>query len=591
MLESRAPLISRQDDEDITSMFKNRTLFPSLMDKELRRSVMNAVRQQGPILSLDTLKRDMSLLQKRIYEPLSNLLVGTKEKDKTTVQKSIKHYFGTQPDVLSLSPHERSKFKRLCYEQLFVYLMSTGLITDDELCNIASRVLERFGISPCQLITNNDEEEFDIEGLESYDDVDIKRRHGMKLFSEKNPVRALNYKSIYNNYYSDNLLSASSMGRYITRIFLFGAQHVTTVSSPSIMCDISPLAVFKRRPGSPCPSINRQLVSGASEAGKFCGSEKILHVSRRRPTHQFNSPQRSCELIISTHSSSSPNVVSPSPNVVSPFVNAVSPFSKDFASSSTAVSPSSKDFASSSTDVSPSSKDFASPLTDVSSTLGVLCPSVKRVQSQSSDPHSPDSNSPSKRPRLFSKSSSIYSCSSAYDVPFPPRRSPDNLCRANGDGLGTEAPETLPYMSPNLTGVVRSEGPSNEHSDEKINIFRNFKFETEKQVRSFCQEQLEMDPTSTFTLRLKRLKILGPNILGPNIPEPEILKPEILEPEILEQLHLPEGSCLGGMADYVVNEVDFITVYSEAFSNPKHNATTGKPHVCNKLPPRDGPFF
>lgn len=222
LLEGRAPAISSQDRNYISEKFKEYHLFPKLTDPDLRAEVKKAVDRQGPIITLRTFHKDLTVLQRRLHDPLKDVL-GPMSRSEHTIRSKVKATFEDILEQLTrttrsrprYNPEQRKQFADRCYELLFWKLMrtSTGFrVSKIGLHELAMRVYRNKFLDRPLPIPNSREERYDLE---------TGRRHGLQLFNKPVAMRRL-YADEQRDIIEDKSVSASFMARFIASVFLEG---------------------------------------------------------------------------------------------------------------------------------------------------------------------------------------------------------------------------------------------------------------------------------------------------------------------------------------------------------------------------------
>src|SRR6266567_3178606 len=134
-VESRAPSVSSSDREHIFHKFDKREIFQSLADNEDRGRVKQEIEKQGLILTLNTFRLDMHILD-RIHASLVNCLGEMEPADtlRQKIQDLFRSHFYITPAHDNGMPQDLdtqfSNLARRCYEHLFLHMLRKSCLKE-----------------------------------------------------------------------------------------------------------------------------------------------------------------------------------------------------------------------------------------------------------------------------------------------------------------------------------------------------------------------------------------------------------------------------------------------------------------------------
>jgi hypothetical protein len=308
MLQSRAPSLSSVDRTYVVRKFENGELFHKLADEDVREAVKTAVCNQGLILSLQTIAKDVRILRRRIHSPLTAFLGTMRRKVGDTIRRKTQHFFEelfddlcvSEQQVAVVSVDERSRFAERCYQHLFLYMMRAerpkGSISKKQLETMACREFRHmYCAHQFDNIDDRNVSEADIDirkptmlppDSPELADMQVEKRHGNSLFDGGASKGYMYLDQIRKPHDLEVQISASFLRKEIVNIFLFGAPPPLPYAPRASTRSASTLYRFPfQNEGSVSEWSTNYTVSLPSECGLSINEENLLTVPFRYPQY------------------------------------------------------------------------------------------------------------------------------------------------------------------------------------------------------------------------------------------------------------------------------------------------------------------
>ncbi|PVH91416.1 hypothetical protein DM02DRAFT_678101 [Periconia macrospinosa] len=225
-LQSRAPLLSKEDFKTVSKQLQSGALFPNLADHSLRKRMEKAVCSQRLIMSIDTFASDIAVLH-RVHKSVSNVrkVLGKRPKgSQLSLRENLLAFFREKDSSSALAPEHVAR----CYHHVFLHAMRTGRKNFIGFRQLEDLVSREFAGKSAQIW----------DGIETtgpvldYDplnekELSHKNRHGNDLFTDESGMNLLYLDHFVKPHQRALCLpSLPFLRRELVSIFLFG-----TVSS------------------------------------------------------------------------------------------------------------------------------------------------------------------------------------------------------------------------------------------------------------------------------------------------------------------------------------------------------------------------